>query len=322
MRFRTEYTPVPSALRLDPQRPVVLLGSCFSDNIGARMRAAMWDAAVNPCGTLFNPASIARAVALALSPRMAAEVEESIFSVKDGGVDVWRSWDFPTRFFGLTREACAARCVEALTALREALMRADALLLTFGTAWVYALAAAPERVVANCHKRPAAEFARRRMGVEEITGIWRDMAARLRLLRPEMKIIMTVSPVRHLRDGFDGNSLSKATLRLACDALCSSLPAADYFPAAEVLLDDLRDYRFYASDLLHPSADAEEYIFSRFQERYLDEAGRALLAEALSLRRMSAHRSLLEGTPADDARRAAASERLAAFLEKNPGLRL
>ena len=320
MRFRTEYSPHPAALRLDPRRPVVLVGSCFSDNIGARMREAMWDATVNPCGTLFNPASMARAVSLALMTDPAPELEKTLFCATDGGTDIWRSWDFPTKFFGLTREECLSRCAAACAELREALMRADALLLTFGTAWVYTLADEPGRVVANCHKLPAARFLRRRMGVEEIEEMWSATAGALRALRPDVKMILTVSPVRHLRDGFEGNSLSKATLRLACDALCADMPLTDYFPASEILTDDLRDYRFYASDLLHPSEDAERYIFGKFQERYLDESGRALLEEALSVSRMCSHRSLLEGTPADTARRAAAEARLEAFLARNPGL--
>lgn len=287
MKFRTEYTPVPDpGLTLDPGTGVVLMGSCFTDNIGGMMRGCGWPVTVNPCGTLFNPLSIGELVMMAASePDVRRErVERRLFEA-DGR---WRSWDFPTRFSHPDRESCAALCMDALDTLGRGLREGSALIVTFGSAWIYRHEGEP---VANCHKQPERIFSRSLASPDMLAEAWRGVRVALERLNPELRVIFTVSPVRHIRDGLEGNSLSKATLRLLAASLESE--GACYFPAYEILTDDLRDYRFYADDLVHPSDMAVRYIWERFQEKYLTPAGRQVLREGERRMRREAHRSIL-----------------------------
>lgn len=285
MQFRTEYIPKASHIRLDPRKETILIGSCFADNIGRLMRQSLWNAAVNPCGTLFNPVSMACVMRLALGLVNA----DSPWKGTDG---IWRSWDFPTQFADLTSDGCALKCHQAITSLRSRLINGDTLIATFGTSIVYAIGD-NRRIVANCHKQPAGMFHRTHTGVQEIVALWRSLVTDIRRLNPNMKIIFTVSPVRHIKEGFVENSRSKATLLLACEELCRSLEGCDYFPAYEIMNDDLRDYRFYTSDMAHPSPEAEEYIFSQFTKTFLCPEDRLLLEQGRALTRRHIHRPLI-----------------------------
>ena len=285
MRFRTEYIPSKGSFTLDPRKKAVLIGSCFADSIGRIMRLSLWDASVNPCGTLFNPASMARVMQFAID-----HTDPKDFWKDDDGI--WRSWDLPSQFAGLTADECALKCSKALSSLAASMKSAETLIATFGTSIVYSLYGT-DRVVANCHKQPARIFHRTRMKAEEIVSMWHTLLTRLREINPSLKIILTVSPVRHVKEGFTENSRSKATLLLACEELCRSLEGCEYFPAYEILTDDLRDYRFYASDMIHPSTEAEEYIFSRFTETFLRPEEIHLLDEGRALTRRARHRSLI-----------------------------
>lgn len=249
-----------------PER-YVTIGSCFSDYVAARMAADGITVCANPCGTLFNPASMARTLSLALT-QGAAHLQspipgEAFFLFESAVERGWRCWDFPTRFTGETLDACRLRCEEALETLRDALEDADTLVVTFGTAWVFELAAVPGRIVANCHKVPAREFVRRRLSVEEIVTLWLEIIKKLRAVNPELKIVFTVSPVRHLKDGLQGNACSKATLLLACERLARE-PGCGYFPAYEIVIDELRDHSFFAADDVHPGPAAVEEVYRRF----------------------------------------------------------
>lgn len=289
MRFRTEYTPTQARTPLSPQAPATLLGSCFAENITKRMRSCLWDAQ-NPFGVLFNPFSIARAVELALyEPDPAAIVRNSIFE-SDG---YFHSWLFDSGKSAPNADTAAGCILNALDEFRRHLSASGALIITFGTAWCYFLADKEEYVVANCHKQPQKLFCRRRVSTSEITGLWSKLLTQLHQDYPELKIIFTVSPVRHLRDGFEGNARSKATLTLAVEELCQSRDYCIYFPAFEIMNDDLRDYRFYAEDLTHPSDIAVEYIWEKFKDTYLDDDGLKLLNEGEALTRRAMHRGLL-----------------------------
>ncbi len=289
--FRTTF-PLPRApFTLAPERgELLLLGSCFTDEIGARLQACGYPCSPNPCGVQYNPASIAALLRCAL----AGEIEDSLFFEHEGR---WRCWLMPTRFSSSDREECIRICHDALKALTDSLQHAEALIITLGTAWIYEHIAEGYRgIVSNCHKVPATRFSRRRMSVQEIADEWRTLVDALHRFNPALKLIFTVSPIRHFKDGAHENTLSKATLQLAiADLLESGLPlAADYFPAYELLMDDLRDYRFYAADMLHPSPVAVDYIWTRFTETYFTPATReARRTEAARLRRL-AHRPLLD----------------------------
>lgn len=285
MKFRTEYLPSDSDRGLlTPEKPLLLMGSCFSDNIGARATEAGWETYANPCGTLFNPFSIARAVNLACTEDR-EEFDRRLFFHDSR----WRSWDFSTLFSDPEREECRIRCMDALCRLRHGLMHSQALVVTLGTAWIYRLA--DGEPVTNCHKMPEQTFIRSLAGVEETLNVLTEMIETVRRVNPDMTIIFTVSPVRHLRDGMAGNSLSKSVLRLAIAEM--EQRRCHYFPAFEIMTDDLRDYRFYADDLLHPSPAGVEYIWEKFTLQYLSEEGLRILKRKEADARRSRHRPLL-----------------------------
>jgi hypothetical protein len=287
MRFRTEYGSEASRdIQLTPDRPLLFLGSCFSDNIGSRLQQRMWEVSVNPCGVLYNPASIAATI-------MHAMDEEAPKVSLQESTGLWFSWDFSTLFSATTRDSAVQRMTAATDSLARSLRESAALLITFGTAWIYELGDSG-RVVANCHKQPARLFRCRIMSVEEIVGLWCPLIERLTAINPSLKVIFTVSPVRHLADGFAGNSRSKARLIMACEQL-AEMPQCGYFSAYEILMDDLRDYRFYADDLLHPSDMAADYIMEKFVETYVPESALPLLAAGLKEYKRLHHRQNVKG---------------------------
>lgn len=283
IRFRTELTLPPSDSLLDIDRPLTLIGSCFTDAIGERMTRSGWDVTANPCGTLFNPASIARCISIAAGD----EPLPSPFEARGA----YFHWQLPTKFGGKTPEEAMSKAAAAFAMLREGIIRSQALIVTLGTAWIYSLRDSGE-TVANCHKMPQQIFIRRRMETDEITDIWTATARKLRKLNPDIRILLTVSPVRHLKDGFNGNALSKSTLLLACEKICLAT-GAEYFPAFEAITDDLRDYRFYASDLVHPSETAADYVWQLFCSRYISESHRARLNLTEKESRRAAHRPII-----------------------------
>lgn len=212
--------------------------------------------------------------------------------------------------------------------LLAAITDSSVLFVTFGTSWCYFLAEDPDYVVANCHKQPATMFVRRRLSVDEIAETWIRLASDLRVRFPELRIVFTVSPVRHLKDGFSGNTVSKAVLQVAIDEICSQLAFCSYFPAFELVNDDLRDYRFYASDLVHPSDEAVEYIWDGFKTVYLDDNAIQILKEGENLMKAWNHRPLLssfsrisEQTGLDEKLRRQKIECAHAdFIMRNPGM--
>lgn len=323
MKFRTEIDFKLSSSPLDPQRSVVLLGSCFTDSIGNRMRHCLWRALPNICGVLYNPASIARIIRLACaSPyECQCEVTDSI-AQRD---TTFISWLMDSSVASSDPQSAVRMAVEKLTALKKALAESFALIVTFGTAWIYELSSREGYVVSNCHKFPARDFTRRRLSVDEIAEEWRLIVDDIRRLNPEIKIIFTVSPIRHLKDGFEGNCRSKATLLLACERLTEECRNVEYFPSYEVLNDDLRDYRFYASDLVHPSAEAVEYIWEKFCDRYLTPEGKTILTEGEKIRKALDHRQIVatdnencnNGKPDYKAK---AIKRYEEFITRYPGM--
>lgn len=311
MKFRTEYKVVPSSLRLDPRRKVTLLGSCFAVNIGHRMQNALWDVCVNPVGALYNPISLGHAVMLALMPSdQRRDVLSQALVERDG---IWLGWYFDSSIYGRSRREYIDRASAALDTLAAALEESQALVVTLGTAWVYRLRSDFQGIVANCHKFPADRFDRILLTVDDICR-WSDffdeaVSSRLQ----HLNFIETVSPVRHLADGFHGNAISKATLLLSIQRVLTDNTQMHYFPVYEIVNDDLRDYRFYASDLAHPSVDAVDYIWDIFCHTYLDENGRRRVAEGEKLNARLHHRPLIPGAASEASFKAETDRLLQAF---------
>lgn len=274
--FRTTINPLKDNSGLiSHDRPIVMLGSCFTENIGSRLRSELFDVIINPCGTLYNPASIASTLLDLLYER--DYTRDELF-LHEG---LWHSYSHHTRFSGTDPDATLAAMNSAAKEAREALSRASALIITFGTAYIYRLKD-NNRVVANCHKMPADTFSRELLTVTQTVGLWKKMLREISARFPHLKVIFTVSPIRHLADGAHGNQVSKSTLLLAIDRLITENPAsALYFPSYEIMLDDLRDYRFYAADMVHPSDVAVDYIYGIFKESFMT-ATTAELSKSLS----------------------------------------
>lgn len=278
MKFRTEIEITKLAEGIDHTQKVFALGSCFAENISERLAKAKFSVTTNPFGVLFNPFSIANAIERLDSARS--------FAVCDieAGRDSFFSFDAHSSLDGTTQTEAFANLNRAVAHGAKALQNADWVILTFGTAWVYEREG---RVVANCHKQPASQFSRRRLSVTEI--VERYDALFEGVLR-DKKVVLTVSPVRHIGDGLQENSVSKATLRLAVEELVAKYENAHYFPSYEILIDDLRDYRYYADDLAHPSKMAVDYVWERFCEYALTEKAQRLLPQIEQIVSAAEHR--------------------------------
>ncbi len=286
MEFRTTVKTCENRGWLHHSDKVLLLGSCFSDNIGVKMQGAFISALVNPMGTLYNPMSIARGVERLIGNQPVAG--RDLFM--QGGV--WNSYDFHSRYSLPDKQATIDRMNQRIEQGHNALKEAQLLTVTLGSAIVYRLKATGE-VVANCHKVPQHEFERRMATVGEMVQELDAMLIRLHEFNPALRIILTVSPIRHIADGLDTNSLSKSLLRVVIQEVISRHnDYCDYFPAFEIMLDDLRDYRFYASDMVHPSDVAVEYIWQAFQATYLDDRSALAVARCERVHKRLQHRPM------------------------------
>lgn len=233
---------------------ILLLGSCFADNIAAKLDEYYFQITANPFGTLYNPLSIAQALSLQQVPEL----------VEWGGL--YHSMYHHGAFSSPDRLQTGQNIRRSIDCLQRAFAEASVVIITFGTAWVYEQDGI---VVANCHKIPADRFTRRRLSVEEIVSAWQPVLS----AHSDKHFIFTVSPIRHIKDGLHENQLSKATLLFTIAQLAENQSVSiDYFPSYEILIDELRDYRFYADDMLHPSSVAVNYIWERFVSTYMSAA--------------------------------------------------
>ena len=284
--FRTEVPIEPRTHRplLRHDESLLLIGSCFSDGVGERLRAAGHDALSNPLGTLFNPASIRRAVELFGAPNLASPSQ-------DGG-GLWFNFDAGTALSRPTSADCDDAVALALAAGREQLQRSSLLCITLGSAWAY-VDRESGSVVANCHKQNANRFERRLLGVDECADELRRCIAAARGVGGEdLRALVTVSPVRHWREGAVESSRSKAHLLSAAHEVIDSDDTADYFPSYEIVMDELRDYRWYDRDMLHPSDAAVDYVFEQLMKSHFSRDDDELRAAVLALTRAAAHRPL------------------------------
>ena len=239
---------------------VLLLGSCFADNIGAKFESHYFQAIVNPFGTLYNPASILKAITLSYKH------DNKHYLLHHNGL--WHSMMHHGSFSHPDKSVLLNRYEESQRIMREALHEASTIVVTFGTSWIYTMEG---MIVANCHKMPANRFRRECMTAGRIIEMWLPLLVQI----PNKHWIFTVSPIRHIKDGLHANHLSKATLMQAIDTLITNARGLNpnstysYFPSYEMMMDELRDYRFYAEDMVHPSTVAVDYIWQRFVETYM-----------------------------------------------------
>lgn len=270
MKFRTELNIPPSRFSIGHTDGVVLIGSCFSINIGDRLQKYKFTGITHPFGTVYNPVSIARLLDYAAGAGI-VDNKNLIFSS-----GIWVHPDFHSSLGSPDRDRAAEGINGAIVQAGECLRRVKFLFVTLGTSIVYKWKRTGN-IVANCHKLPASEFARQTVPAQEGAEALAAAFDQLRKINPAIRIILTVSPVRHVRDGLIENMRSKARLFETVDILCSTFDNVSYFPAYEWMMDDLRDYRFYTQDLIHPNEQAIDYIWEKFCDHYFDEKTRALV---------------------------------------------
>lgn len=282
MNFRTEVFSEPARHKISCKDPTMLIGSCFSASIGERLRNGYFPVLINPFGTVYNPVSVLTTLRR-ISSNQKYEPGE-LYNNKG----IWLSFDHYTEFSSDDRDLTLKRINDDLSDAADFLSKAKYLFITFGTARIYRFTATG-RIVSNCHKIPDHEFGNELLTVDSIVSEWKGFLPELFLKYPGLSVIFTISPVRHWKDGAHNNQLSKATLLLAVKDLLDLFPSAGYFPAYEIFMDDLRDYRFYADDLLHPSDAGIEYVWEKFTGTFFDNDTRQLWQEAYKISRAVRH---------------------------------
>ena len=261
--FRTEIQLPSSPVTLNLQEKIVTMGSCFSDAMGQRLAQHKFNALVNPFGVIYNPHSIHKALRYALHNQV---VPEHTYLKHE---DVFTNYDFHSSFSSLKKTELEKKISDTVGVVHYFLKEAGWIIITYGTVWVYERSDTGE-IVANCHKTPASKFNKTLLSQKKVLESFEEFYTELKVFNPSIKIILSVSPVRHIKDTLPLNSVSKAVLRLACQTISETYLDTFYFPAFEIMMDDLRDYRFYMSDMLHPSEEAEEYIWNKFSGSYFN----------------------------------------------------
>ncbi|MCL2649692.1 MAG: GSCFA domain-containing protein [Candidatus Azobacteroides sp.] len=283
MKFKTEIQIPPFNFKISHQDKIMMIGSCFAENISKKMKSAGFCIDTNPSGILYNPASISK------------NIQAILHSKKYTGSDlfehqgIYHSFDHHSKFSDSSPANCVDKINKEVKDAKDYLKTASILIITFGTAFVYTLKSTGA-IVANCHKLPEKTFNRNRLSVSEIVEDWKVLINLLQQYNPELKIVFTVSPIRHWKDGAHENQLSKSTLLLAIDELIKQNNGCYYFPSYEIMMDDLRDYRFYADDMLHPSDLAVDYIWEKFSHSFFDKKTVELIEEWLKIQQALAHK--------------------------------
>ena len=262
--FQTKIDIPVSEITISYDDCIMTVGSCFAENIGNKLKDVYFDTDINPFGVLYNPVSIKNSLELLLQNN--PFTPEDIFENKS----LWQSFAHSSRFTGLSEVECLNNINSRLISSVYFLQKTNVLMITFGTARVFREKKSG-RVVSNCHKLPSTDFERCILTENEIVTDYTDLLVTLQSLCPDLNIIFSVSPIRHWKDGAHENNISKSILLMAIDELQKQHKNVHYFPAYEILLDELRDYRFYAPDMLHPSEVAVDYIWSRFSETYFTD---------------------------------------------------
>ncbi len=274
-----------SKISVSLDKPTLLLGSCFADNIGKRMVQCGFDTIVNPLGTTYNPLSIANSLSRIDFGTPFTSSDCEAIGAGDGRIC---SFSHHTSHARKTAEEFLSAANDGLAKAHDHWLRTDLLIVTLGTAWCFRHNATGE-VVSNCLKRPAAEFTRFRLSMSECV----NALNRIITIANGRDVIFTVSPIRHLADGANGNQLSKSTLLLSADSVIANHPDhTAYFPSFEIMNDELRDYRFYADDMVHPTLLAETYVFDRFMDFALPDNERGRLEENIKIAKRMAHREM------------------------------
>ncbi len=271
MDFHLAFTPKPFTEKIRHTDPLLLIGSCFTENIGVKLKQLKFPVLENPHGILFNPVSIATAIDSYISNK--TYTAEELFYANE----CWNSWQHHSRFSHPDQKACLHQINQSQQSASRFLQEANWVMITLGSSFVYQLAEGD--YVANCHKVPTDKFTKHLLSATENIVLLQQVISQLKSVSPTIRIIFTISPVRHLRDGFVENSRSKANLVAAVHSVIAESTGVYYFPAYELVIDDLRDYRFYAEDMVHPNYAATNYVWEKFMSACMDEETLSLMKE-------------------------------------------
>lgn len=292
MDFRTRIIIPESDISINHSSRVMLFGSCFSENIGLKLLRHKFRVDVNPFGILYNPFSVSRSIKRLLSAEPFTE-DELVFNN-----ELFHSLMHHGHFSATDKHTCLHNISQRFDKAAPFIQQTNLYLITFGSAYAYQWKE-NGAIAGNCHKFPAERFHRLRFSVEEIVEEWGEVITLLTTINPDTRLLFTVSPVRHWKDGAHENQISKSILHLAIDALQKRFrESVSYFPAYEVMMDELRDYRFYDEDMLHPSSLAKDYIWNLFSETYFSDETRKVNDEWAEIRRALDHRPLHPETEA------------------------
>lgn len=281
--FRTVLSSSEASFTISLTDPCLTVGSCFADHLGLLLQKNKFSVSINPFGTTYNPISIHKVLSYAIdntmpSPETFGELNETFFN-----------YDFHSSFSSLQKSTLESNLQRSISQCHEFMKSARVLMITYGTSWVYEREDNQE-IVSNCHKIPSHHFSKKLLTQKKILESFGDLHKQLQTINPDLRIILTLSPVRHLKDSLELNAVSKSILRLSCHTLSEMYPDTEYFPAYEIVLDDLRDYRFYDRDMLHPSPEAIHYIWKIFCERYFTKDTRDFIRKWKDIMNAIEHR--------------------------------
>jgi len=309
--FRTKVNIPKSEFDFGYQHKAVMMGSCFVENIGAKLKSFKYQVDVNPFGVIYNPVSVCSSLRLLMEGREFIEDDLNFHN------NLWFSFYHHSKFSNSDLSTCISGINEEIQKSSKELKEADFLFITFGTAWVYELLSSG-KIVSNCHKLPAKDFNRYRLNVDEIVSIYKDLLVELFVFNPNVKVVFTVSPIRHWKDGANGNQLSKATLLLAVEQLTELFEQVSYFPSYEIVMDELRDYRFYTEDMLHISDSAVKYIWQRFSDTFQSDTCKQVQKQVEKFILAAKHRPFNVNSDSHQAFIKSSLSKIHEFLRMNP----
>lgn len=289
MQFRTIFQIPPSVEKINHQQKILTLGSCFSDEIGNRLLYSKFNGLINPFGTIFNIVSIQSLIRRSISGDYytAADVHQN--------GEQFFCFDVHSSFNALSKEEVVQHLNAVIQQVQNFILSCDVVIITLGTSWVYELIS-ETKIVANCHKVEAKQFEKKILSTDENFNALDLIVKDLIKINPKIKIIVTVSPVRHVKDGITENNVSKARLIDALFQLNLKYEEVDYFPSYELVLDDLRDYRFFKEDMLHPTTQAVDYIWEKFEETYFDQSTQTTIQKINKIQSALQHRPFNESS--------------------------
>lgn len=283
MNFRTIVDLQQATCKITHQSKILFIGSCFSSNLGNKLEESKFNVLINPFGTIYNPISIKQSLER-LKENITIDSSELF---EHSGM--FHHFDFHSDYSSSDKMLAEKNMNDAIKQGHLQLRNADFLFITFGTSFVFETTE-DHKIVANCHKLPAKAFERKKIDLDKTTKEWIKIVKELKQFNPNLEVIFTVSPIRHISDGLHENQLSKAILLILVDDICKSCSDCDYFPAYEMLLDDLRDYRFYAEDMVHPSQITINYIWEKFKETYFNQETTNIIDQYTKLSKALNHR--------------------------------